>query len=203
MAIESTDAMPKATAIYLTWYAVFSFGSILVGLSARVLLPELISGDSELALPLLANQLLPSLFVGGILAGIFSATISTADSQIIACSSTITQDLAPKFKDNYLAVKCFTLLIMSLAVIIALFGSQSVYQLVIVGWSVMAAVLGPLLLLKCFKKPFTEAQALWMVGSVMGLIILWQFGLGWSGSLNETLPGFLMAFGVYYLYNKR
>ena len=69
-----------------------------VGLSARVLLPELASADQELALPVLATQLLPSIFVGGILAGLFSATISTADSQVLSCSAALTQDINPAWK---------------------------------------------------------------------------------------------------------
>ena len=46
----------------------FSIAAILVGFAARVLLPELINQDTELALPLLALKTLPTFFVGIILA---------------------------------------------------------------------------------------------------------------------------------------
>ncbi len=202
MAIQSEDKIKKASYIYLIWYLVFSLGSIFVGLSARVLLPELLSGDTELALPILAEQVLPSLFVGGILAGIFSATISTADSQIIACSSTITQDLFPSLKDNYFAIKLITVVVMFIAVMIALLGSQSVYQLVIIGWSVFAAVLGPLVLLRCVGAKLNERKLLSMIVGPFIVIIFWNFYLNLSGAINESLPGIMIAFIIYFIFSK-
>ena len=202
MAIQSTDQLKKASYIYLTWYLVFSLGSILVGLSARILLPELLSADAELALPILAQQLLPSICVGGILAGIFSATISTADSQIIACSSSISQDLIPSLKNNYNALKLLTVLVMILAVLIALFGSQSVYKLVIIGWSVFASLLAPLVLLRCFGAKLNNAIMFYMLLITLCAIILWNFYFNLSNAINETLPGIIIAFSIYGIYKK-
>ncbi len=53
-----------------------------VGLAVRVLLPEVESFDAELALPTLAQGLLPPVLVGMVSAGILAATISTANPQL-------------------------------------------------------------------------------------------------------------------------
>ena len=200
MAIKSTANLKKAAYIYLLWYLIFSLGSILVGLTARILLPELITGDTELALPILAEQLLPSIFVGGILAGIFSATISTADSQIIACSSSITQDLFPSLKNNYKAIKLSTLVIMAIAVLIALFGSQSVYGLVIIGWSVFAALLAPLVFLRCINATLTQKRVSYMLAGSFITVVIWNHVLSLSNAINESLPGLLIAFLIYFVF---
>jgi sodium/proline symporter len=145
---------------------------------------------------------LPSLFVGGILAVIFSATISTADSQIIACSAIVTQDMRPSLKTNYAAGKWLTLMVMILALGIALFGPQSVYALVIIGWSAFAAVLGPLVVLSCMGKAPRQGVAVAMMLGAFLTIIFWQQA-GLSGAINETLPGIIVAFGLFGLLNKR
>ena len=43
-------------------------------------------------------MLLPEFYVGLVLAGLFAATMSTADSQILSCTAAITRDLVKKEK---------------------------------------------------------------------------------------------------------
>lgn len=101
MAIDSAKSVARARNIYFVWYTVFSLAALAVGLYSRVLLPDLTAGmtgqaavdATERALPTLAVELLPSLLIGLMLAGLFSATMSTADSQILSCSAAITQDI--------------------------------------------------------------------------------------------------------------
>jgi sodium/proline symporter len=180
------------------WYTIFSTGAIAIGLSARILLPELTGGDVELALPILAQALLPSIFVGGILAGIFSATISTADSQVITCSASITQDLFPRLKNSYFAAKAFTILTMVLATGIALFGSQSVFLLVILAWSSCAVVLGVPVLIKLFGKTQSVRSLSIMMGVGFLVVVLWVTVLNASAHINEVLPA-AVAMGCVYL----
>jgi len=197
MAIRSKGDIKTASYYYLLWYIVFSLGAVGIGLAARVLLPELVSTDTELALPLLALDLLPQLFVGGILAGIFSATISTADSQIIACSSAITQDLVPNYKQSFAASKIFTLFTMGCAVCIALFASNSVYYLVVLGWSACAVVLGPLVICRCFDLKLTECTGITMILVGIATVIVWTLVVDLSSAVNETLPGWIAVLTIY------
>ena len=115
--------------------------------SAAILLAK----DAELALPLLAQQLLPGWLVGFVLAGLFAATISTADSQVLACSAALTQDMFPEAKDSYVWVKASTLLVATIVLAIALTGG-GVFDLIVLAWSSLAAGLGPLLILKSFGR---------------------------------------------------
>jgi sodium/proline symporter len=131
-----------------------SFCAIGIGLTARVLLPNLLTqGDPELALPYLAIDLLPAGLVGLMLAGLFSATISTADSQILSCSAALTQDLFPQISHSYRWAKIGTLTITAVILVIALVGNNNVFALVTFSWSALASGLGPLLLLRVWQKP--------------------------------------------------
>ena len=85
MAIDSADNMGKARDIRTICGLITAFAAIAIGLAGRVLLPSL--NDPELALLDLSQSLLPAILVGVILAGLFAATISTADSQILSCSA--------------------------------------------------------------------------------------------------------------------
>ena len=100
MSIDNPENIKKSRWIYLGYYLVFSFSAVFAGLAIRVLMPELINADPEMGFPLLAEKLLPAFLVGMILAGIFAATISTADSQILSCSAAITQDIYSRWKEN-------------------------------------------------------------------------------------------------------
>ena len=197
MVIASPHQIKTARRLYLSWYAIFSMCAIGVGLCARILLPELGNSDQELALPVLANQLLPSIFVGGVLAGLFSATISTADSQVLSCSATLTQDINPAWKNKLNMSKISTAIIMIATVLIALYGTKNVYTLVILAWSALSVVLGPLIALKCIniKIGFKTSLTI-MIGSLL-TIILWRQQLNLSNDINEVLPGIVIALIIF------
>ena len=111
MAIDATESINKARNIYFVWYTFFSAAALVAGLYARVLLPDLGAGLSpsgvvaatESALPTLSVMMLPPILIGVMLAGLFSATMSTADSQILSCSAAVTQDVVPRWRKSYMA----------------------------------------------------------------------------------------------------
>jgi len=87
MTLDDVKNINKTRAYYYIWYIAFYTITIGVGLTARLILPETSTFDAELALPMISQKLLPEILIGVVLAGIFSATMSTADSQILSCSA--------------------------------------------------------------------------------------------------------------------
>jgi sodium/proline symporter len=196
MAIDSADNMAKARRIYIGWYAIFAAACIAVGLAARVLLPEA-PADAELSLPILAGMLLPAVLVGLMLAGIFAATISTADSQILSCSAAVTHDLVPTLGERYAAIKLATIGVTGLALLMALFGPDSVFKLVTMAWATLAAGLGPLMVIRVFHLRINAPVALaMMIGGVAGALV-WRLVLEWHGDMYDVLPGMIAGFAVY------
>lgn len=196
MAIDSADNMAKARRIYIGWYTIFAAACVGVGLAARILI-EGTPGDTELALPILSGQLLPSVLVGLMLAGIFAATISTADSQVLACSAAVTQDIAPQVGHSYRRIKMATLGVTTFALVMALYGPDSVFKLVTMAWATLAAGLGPLMVVRVFGLRINAPTALaMMVGGVAGALT-WRLGLEWHGDMYDVLPGMVTGFIVY------
>ena len=202
MAIKSVAALRRSRIIYFSWYTTFSMAALFVGLAARVLLPDLITGDPELALPLLASEHLSSFFVGIILAGIFSACISTADSQILVCSSTLTHSFFNAFKNNLKFARLCTLLSLVLVVIFSIVASKSVYALVIFSWSILSLVVAPFVIAQCFNVKFSVQLMLSIIIASFVLIYLWVINFNLSYTVNEVLPGFLIIAVLILLFRQ-
>jgi len=204
MAIEAAEAVPKARVIYFAWLVPFSFACIATGLYAKILLPELtagLSGDAltaaaEGALPQMAMSFLPEILIGLTLAGIFAATMSTADSQILACSAAITQDLAPRYTDSIKASKMATLAVAGLALVIALYASQGVFDLVLLAWAALGSSIGPVLLVRVFKLPLPGWLGVAMMTLGIGTVVAWGES-PWGSALYKVLPGMVAPLLLY------
>ena len=196
MTIDHVDNIYKARIYYYIWYTLFFAMTITTGLLTRLLI-EQTQFDAELALPMLAQQLLPTVFVGLTLAGLFGATMSTADSQIISCTAAVGRDLL-KTEPGYRGLKWITLLITLFALTISLYGSKSVFVLVMYAWAVLCAAFTPLLTLQALRKPISERLAIIMVAVGTLVAIIWDL-TPFSQTIYSAMPGMLAGFGVYIL----
>lgn len=195
MTLEQENKMGEARCWYYSWFCIFYFMATVVGLLSRILLPDVQNFDAELALPTMAMALLPSVLVGLILAGIFAATMSTADSLVLACSSVISNDLISK-KNNLWLAKGSTLLVVLGALIWAIVNKQSVFSLVVMAWSSMAAAFAPLLIVLAFGGRFNQTVGIVMVISSLLCALLWRY-LGWHTYIYEGLPAIIFALSLY------
>lgn len=198
MAIDSGKNIKLARNVYTSLYVVFALAALGVGLTARVLLPDLMLADTELALPELAESLLPGLLVGVVLSGLFAATISTADAQLLTCSATLTQDVLFRWTANSIQLARLGTLAMAIIIcFIALVGNDNVFVLATIAWSTLAASLGPLMIVRALGQPIKTAPAMAMMAVGMGTALTWRLGLGLANSVCEALPGMVAGAGVY------
>lgn len=199
MSLDDAKNMNKSLFYYLGWYVTFFIMSFGVGIMSRVFLPDATNFDAELALPNIAINLLPEVLVGIILAGLFAASMSTADSIVLSCSASLTRDVIGKKDQNPWLTKVGTLLITLMILSIALWGSQSVFALVIGAWGMLAAAFAPLIILNIFQQKIPEFVACAMI--ILGIAITFSWRqVGLNASVPEALPGMLAAFGLYYSY---
>ena len=201
MTIDHTDNMKKTQTYYYSFYILFTILTYGVGLLSRVLLPEASNFDAELALPTMSQQLLPDILIGVVLAGLFSATMSTADSQILSCSAAFTRDIIPKEKDTLIITKITTAFVTIVALVIALYGGQNVFELVVLSWSVLAASFGPLLFIYSLNKKVSELVGILMIVNGFGMTLLWRL-MDLSGSFYEVGPGILAGLLTYFVASK-
>jgi len=190
MTLNDAGKMNQARLWYYLWFTIFYSMATAVGMLSRIYLVDTGSFDAELALPTMALQLLSPAMVGVILAGIFAATISTADSLILSCSSALTHDLLPHKIENTKILKAGTASITLIALLWALLNGQSVFSLVIMAWSGLASAFAPLLIVLALGgKPGARAS---VIAIFAGLItaMLWRY-LGWHNAVYEGMPGIL------------
>ena len=199
MTIDSTKNIPKTRIYYYTWYTLFYLFSILAAFVARLLIPETNNLDPELALPTLAQSLLPEFFVGVILAGIFAATMSTADSQILACTASITNDLSLNKNNNYLINKLATLIITVFVVTIAINDNKNVFNLVLMSWSTLACCFSPLLIINSLKQKVSEFSSLMMMIIPLITLIVWRH-YELNTYIYEVAPGIISGILTFFVF---
>ncbi len=197
MTMDRPENINRVRLYYYGWFLVFYAMTIGVGLTARVLLPEAESFDAELALPTLAQELLPPMLVGMVLAGIFAATISTADSLILSCAASLTRDFHRQKVDHYLITKGGTVVISLLALAIALVSDKSVFALVLDAWGVLGAGFAPLLTVYALGRRPSQTLAIAMVLSGIATVYAWPYLM--PGVIYAIAPGILSGFAIYLL----
>jgi sodium/proline symporter len=192
MALEKPQQMQQARAWYYLYFILFYGLATGVGLLSRVYVPELSDLDPELALPTMALELLPAIGVGAVLAGIFAATMSTADSLVLSCSAAVTHDLLPKREEKPWALKLTTAVITVLALVLALSNQESVFNLVILAWSTLASAFAPILILLSARRWMNDPAAIVVLLVGVGIALSWR-ELGYHVHVYEGLPAILSA----------
>ena len=198
MTLDHPDNIGRFRWYYYAWFIAFYLSTIVVGLLARLILPATGSFDAELALPTISQQLLPGVLVGLMLAGLFAATMSTADSLILSCSASLTRDLLPEHKSGYRVTKLATAGVVLVALALSLSGNKSVFALVLIAWGLLSAAFVPLMTVYALGKQPSEKLALAMMGSGVTAFLLWR-EMGLSHLTYEVMPAMLVGLGIFYV----
>ena len=201
MTLEDTGKMYKARLWYYLWSFVFFCMALGVGLLSRIYFFDAGSFDAELALPTMALHLLPPALVGLMLASIFAATMSTADSLILGCSAAITHDLLPRRIESTILIKATTMAITVGALLWALTSSQSVFGLVMMAWSGMGSAFAPLLLVLCLGTKPSQRVSIMAVCTGLSMALFWRY-LGWHDVIYEGMIGVLAGLIILLLGRK-
>lgn len=174
MALDDPAHTNRARVYYYAFFVAFYVLANAVGLLSRVLLPDVATFDAELALPTIAAQLLPPVLVGLVLAGVFAATMSTADSLILSCSASITEDFTSGERAPVWIAKTATLLVTAFALGLALQGNHTVFSLVIVSWAVLAAAFAPLMTVYVLGGRPSQGVAIAMMLVGVAAVFFWK-----------------------------
>lgn len=188
---------------YYSWFTLFYGATIFVGLLSRIAFPESSDFDAELALPTMAQMVLPEIMVGLVLAALFAATLSTADSLILSCSAAITRDFIqhPGKIHSLWVAKLTTASVLVVAVLIALTGSGTVFVLVLDAWGLLGSAFTPIVIVHALGKRIPQSLAMTMVITGVVVFLLWQqFALG--GLIYSVAPGILSGLLVFMIGNQ-
>lgn len=199
MVARSDQDLKAARRVYLSWRWTVLILSCISGMVARVLIPatEGVAFDAELSIPLLWQDLLPPVLVGLLIAGLFSATMSTADSLLLAASSALTQNLIPKWRDSYMFARLGTVFVIILIVCIALTASKGVLSLVVLAWGYMGSAIAPAVVVQLLGFRPSQKLVITMMIAGFATFALWQHGLMLNKTLLSLVPGMAVGFMVF------
>ena len=199
MSIKHVSAVPAARRINIIWMILALMGALMTGFMGIAYFTSPL--DNPETVFIVFTQTLFNPWVAGILlAAILSAIMSTIDSQILVCSSTLTEDLYYSFikrnatqSELVWVGRCTVIIIAAIAVMIAMNPQSTILGLVAYAWAGFGAAFGPVILFSLFSKHMSRTAAL--TGMVIGAstILIWEQLEGGLFELYELLPGFVFA----------
>ena len=177
MAIEDENKLKLSRRVASIWVVISMAVAIFIGIvgysmSVSGALDTLSGTDSETLIIKIAQLLsshgaLSVIFAGIILAGILACTMSTADSQLLAASSSISQNILKDVlhlklseKMTMLTARLTVVIIAVIAVFIAKDPDSSVFGIVSFAWAGFGGAFGPVMLFSLFWRRTTRNGAL-------------------------------------------
>ena len=213
MAISDENKIKLSRRIATIWVVISMAVAVFIGimgytLSRQGYIDVLTGADSEKVIITIATLMSKSgvlgiVLAGLIMSGILACTMSTADSQLLAASSSVSEDLLKGIlkkevseKTSLIIARVTVLLIAVMGVLMALNPESSVFAIVSFAWAGFGAVFGPIVLLALFWKRSNRQGAIvsMFAGGVM--IFVWKYlvrPMGGAWDIYELLPAFLVA----------
>lgn len=210
MSIKSDKDVKRSRVIGISWTVLILIAAVAVGLIGRVFLTDI--ADTSHVFIEMVRRIFPGFITGLLLSAILAASMSTADSQLLAAASAFASDvykpvIRKKASDREMnwAGRVVVMIITVVAVIIASNpNSGTIMSLVENAWGAFGAAFGPVIILALFWKRFTYR------GAVAGIIggfaadILWllfltdgfaSFGFTayFDTQIYEIIPGFVIG----------
>lgn len=191
MAVKSECELKKSRVIAIIWVIISLSFACLIGVVGRVyLLPKVLGGAGSSSenvfiemITKMFSQDISVPFIGGLfLCGILAAIMSTADSQLLVTSSSVSEDLYRGIinknagEKHVLFISRLTVLAVAvLAFFIALNPNNSIMGLVSIAWAGLGSAFGPVVLLSLFWKRSNINGA--VAGMISGgaTVLIWEY----------------------------
>lgn len=215
MSIRDAGEFRFAALVGTTWNVVMGAGAVFIGLAGRVYFPDvslLPGADTESLYPVLAQQHLPPVLFGVVVASIFAAIMSTADSQLLVATSALVRDVYEKVLHRgelldprrlVLYSRLLVVLLVGLAVTVGMLAEELVFWLVLFAWAGLGAALGPTSLLALFWRRTTRAGVIAGIVAGTATTIAWYFTPALKGLLYELIPAFAVGFLATVVVSRR
>lgn len=219
MGIRSNQDIKKARRIGIAWMIVSYVGTFLIGtLGTAFLLNHgtilgadagtiiegvTTFGDAETVFSATMQNMYPAFIAGIFLCAILAASMSTADSQLLAAASAVSRDIYKNIikKDaqekDVLNISRFTVFAIALiALLLSLDANSSIFKLVSYAWAGFGSTFGPIVLLALYWRGMTNKGAIaGLFGGAITVVFWHQMKGGWNNIFDyyEIIPGFIVC----------
>jgi len=207
MSVKSLQKLSKSMAIAIIWVFLSLGGAVIIGFIGIAMFDNLSGGEEEKVFIYIISRLFNPWFGGILLAAIFSAIMSTIDSQLLVLSSALSEDFYLKSirkqaseKEIIWVGRACVILTSIIALIIAFVSDKTILEIVAFAWAGFGAAFGPLVLFALFSRKTSWQSAL--AGMVTGtvVLVLWK-QVELSNTMYEIVPGFISNCLTIFLVN--
>jgi sodium/proline symporter len=200
MAVRAPHDVPLARLINIVWMVCGLYGAIFVGYLGIAYFAQQPLANPETVFIQFCQIMFSPWIAGFLLAAILAAVMSTISSQLIVCSSALTEDLYRPFlrpraseRELVLVGRLSVLGLAILATVLASDPESTVLNLVAYAWAGFGAAFGPVIILSLFWRRMNQYGA--AAGMVAGAatVVVWKQLEGGIFELYEIVPGFLVC----------
>lgn len=198
MAVRDEAQIRVGRIIAVAWAVPAFLGALMIGYVGLELYPPGTFADPEQLMPRMATDLLPAWLAGIFVSGAVAAMMSTADSQLLVCTSAVAEDFYRHTLKRELSParlvalsRVVTLLVGAAGFALALTSKDLIFALVSYAWSGLGASFGPALILTLHWRKTTGR------GVLFGMIVGALTTVVWSNlPVNEVLTSRVVAFAA-------
>ncbi len=197
--------------VVIAMFIAIAIGIIGLSMSKAGIIPNLVGSSEseserliiEIAFFMSQHGVLLIIVGGLILSGILACTMSTSDSQLLAASSSVSQNILTDWLGIKMSQKASMAMARITVIIIAIIGvllaknpDSSVFRIVSFAWAGFGASFGPVMIFALFWKRSNRNGAL--AGMIVGaaMVFIWKFliaPIGGAFAIYELLPAFICA----------
>ncbi|HSO86579.1 MAG TPA: sodium/proline symporter [Draconibacterium sp.] len=216
MAMRNNKETRQSKWVAVLWTVLAYGGAFMIGIIGYKLVQagalgnsaSIVAADAEKIMPIMVMTLVNPILAGILLSGAVSAMMSTASSQLMVVSTSMTEDFYLQIAKRRINEKRLLFLnkILTLGVglvgfLLAISMEDTVYGLVSYAWSGIGASFGPAIVLLIFWKRFSRAGV--FASLITGTIsaVVWKTWLVEPTGISERLASYLLAFALAVVFS--
>lgn len=216
MAMRSKKETRQSRWLAVAWTLLAYSGAFMIGIIGYKLVQagllgsaaSSVTNDAEKIMPVMVMTLLNPILAGILLSGAVSAMMSTASSQLMVVSSSMTEDFYLHITKKKIAErrllflnKLLTLAVGLVGFVLAITMEDTVYGLVSYAWSGIGASFGPAIVLLIFWKKLSRAGV--FASLITGTLssVIWKTWLVTPTGISERLASYLLAFAMAVIFS--
>ena len=206
MALKNDREAKQGITVAIIWTVLAYTGAFLIGLAAIAMYNQGTFSDVETVLPHMILDLTPPWMAGILLAGILAAIITTANSQLMVVTSSVSEDIVHKTlginltDSQLLLVSRMTVLVAGIVGMLIALTSQSLLYLVVSwAWAGVGGTLSPAILMTFFWKRYSSTGLIATIISGFVFTVLW-ISTPLDGIITSRFSTFFIAafFGIVF-----
>lgn len=194
LTIKNDKQIRKSCVLSSIFNIIRQLGPVLIGMSCRLLYPTI--ADPETCIPQIIVDYIPNILGGILMAGIFAAVMSTTESLLLQSTSELSRNFLEKGilakrhisqKAYGIICKLLTIVIGIIGLLISLFGSGGVFNMIIFAWTGLMTSVGPTLYLGLYWKKCTSQGILAGILTGIPATCVWYYLFKTSTGIHEAI----------------